>query len=541
MVKPQYSILLSAVAFFSFVLFAVEAQTLVYHLEHEWVDIWINKDGTVDLVYDITIVCDSGTLHWVEVGQPNYDYEIGFAFDENNNQLPVADTRREGDYMIRVDLVDVPAGESIRFNVSTNVGHMVWEDNTNPGNVGMEFTPSWYPVAIDNVRVRIVTPLGVNKDNLRTTKRLWNSTSVVGDRFAVYWESGRKLAPRETFPVGVSFPKEYVDHYEVEPGFLVTYGPWIGVLLVLGVVAAVGAVAFRKQSYLKPVLSVEALGIRRGLTAVEASYLLDLKPNMIVTEILYGLLKKRAVWVTATEPSISLKVLKPYNTESYGGSEEKPLRYYEIDFLRAIREDGTLDEEKLAEAITFLGRSVEEKLRGYCRSDTIAYYNKVVEKAWSQVEEAGTSELASKAFDEQLLWLLLHPKRRLKTETAFSSRVFEPNPMWLWFWFGYQQFHPKPIYKPEIDAARSAQPKPAPAIPGAEFANNIATAVENTSNSVVSSLEKFANAIVPAAPPPKTSHKPAHQGSNCVCACAACACACACVSCACACAGGGAG
>ena len=40
-----------------------------------------------------------------------------------------------------------------------------------------------------------------------------------------------------------------------------------------------------------------------------------------------------------------------------------------------------------------------------------------------------------------------------------------------------------------------------PAIPGAEFANNIATSVENTSSSIVVNLEKFANAIVP--PPPK--------------------------------------
>jgi hypothetical protein len=57
----------------------------------------------------------------------------------------------------------------------------------------------------------------------------------------------------------------------------------------------------------------------------------------------------------------------------------------------------------------------------------------------------------------------------------------------------------------------------------------------------VVSLEKFANAIVPAQPAPKASHEPARHGASCVCACAACACACACVSCACACAGGGVG
>ena len=57
---------------------------------------------------------------------------------------------------------------------------------------------------------------------------------------------------------------------------------------------------------------------------------------------------------------------------------ESSLRYYEIDFLNAIKEDGTLDENKLAKTITFLQKTVEEKLRGYCRRDTIDYYKKIV-------------------------------------------------------------------------------------------------------------------------------------------------------------------
>ena len=72
------------------------AQDPIYHLEHEWVKIWINKDGTIDLIYDIKIACDSGVLHWVEVGQPNEDFTIGEAFDENNNQLSVTDTKSPG-------------------------------------------------------------------------------------------------------------------------------------------------------------------------------------------------------------------------------------------------------------------------------------------------------------------------------------------------------------------------------------------------------------------------------------------------------------
>jgi hypothetical protein len=279
---------------------------------------------------------------------------------------------------------------------------------------------------------------------------------------------------------------------------------------------------------------METLGVKRGLTAVEASYLLDLKPTQIVTEILYSLLQKRAVWTIETKPALKLRILPPYENKT--GSKDNPLRYYEIDFLNALKSDGTLDEEKLAHTIMSLRDTTEQKMQGYSRKDTVDYYRKIVTQAWTQVEQAGTVELASNAYDEQLLWLMLDPNQRTRTETIFQNRPFQPNPLWFWWWYGYSNYNPNPTYKPNIEApAQSAKP---PTIPGAEFANTIATSVEKTSNNIVINVEKFANSIVP--PPPKTSHDPAHPKADCVCACAACACACACVSCACACAGGGA-
>jgi hypothetical protein len=231
---------------------------------------------------------------------------------------------------------------------------------------------------------------------------------------------------------------------------------------------------------------------------------------------------------------MKIRVLPPYQDKV--GNKDNPLRYYEIDFLNALKADGTLDEEKLAHTIMFLRDTIEQKMQGYNRKDTVAYYRKIVTQAWTQVEQAGTVELASNAYDEQLLWLMLDPNQRVKTEAIFKDRPFQPNPLWFWWWYGYTTYNPNPTYKPNIEApTQTAKP---PVIPGAEFANNIATSVEKTSNNIVVNIEKFANSIVP--PPPKASHDPAHPKADCVCACAACACACACVSCACACAGGGA-
>jgi len=514
-----------------------------YYLEHEWAKIWINQNGSIDLFYDISITLDSGSaINFVWLGQPQGDFTIGEAIDQYGHMLQATDDSSGSDYRVRVDLfTPLVAGQTVRFNLTTNVARMIYEDTTNPGNVGMKFIPTWWEEArVLDLRISIVAPLGVTVDKVKTLESApWNNTSTEDSHLSVYWEK-HDLALNEKFAVGVSFPKEFVQSYGTEPTGLVAFFQRYGsALLIFGVVViAVGAVVIvaRKRPYLLPTMSMETLGIKHGLTAVEASHLLDSKPTMIVTETLYSLLQKRAIWVESAYPSVKLRIMPQY--ENKVGPDDAPLRYYEIDFLNALRDDGSLDEEKLAQAVISVRETVEEKMRGYCRRDTIDYYKKIVDKAWAQVDQAGTPELASNAYDEQLLWLFLDPNYKSRTETAFRDRIFEPSPLWWWYWYGYHHYHPHPAYKPNIEAPTEAA-KP-PTIPGADFANNIATAVENTSNNIVINLEKFANAIVPTAAP-KASSKPARHGASCVCVCAACACACACVSCACACAGGGVG
>jgi hypothetical protein len=513
----------------------VQAQANLYRVDHQWAQIFINDDGTIDLTYNLTVTVIQGSLTAFDLGQPNRDFTIGEAVDQYGNQL------RTYSYTPDVASVDfnrpLVEGESIWYTITTNVAGMISNDTTNPGNYGMQFIPQWIEdVPINDVRVQIVLPMGVQVGDVKTTETFYNGTSIVEGRLAVYWERPQ-IAAGERFMVGVSFPARYLPNYTPTEGED-DFSPLLIALVVFVVVAVIFLFIFivakmSKSSYQTPKISMETLGIKRGLTAVEASYLLDMKPPQLVTEILYSLLQKRAVWVEENKPSLKLKVLPPY--ENKVGTKENPLRYYEIDFLNSLKADGTLDEEKLAKTVMFLRDTVEEKMKGYSRKDTIDYYRKIVAQAWAQVEQAGTPELASNAYNEQLLWLMMDPNQRTRTETVFHDRPFQPQPLWFWWWYGYTIYHPHPTYRPNINAP--AQSGPAPAIPGADFANTIATSLEKTSSNIVVNLEKFANSILP--PPPKASHQPARKGSDCVCACAACACACACVSCACACAGGG--
>jgi hypothetical protein len=452
-----------------------------------------------------------------------------------------SDASSGSDYKAQVNLYSpLEAGQTIWFTITTNVAHMIMEDTQNPGNVGMQFKPTWWSEAeVTDLRVSVVLPPNVTTENVKTIVD-WNNTSMESGQLVIFWER-QNLPPDQQYTFGLSFPKEYVQTYDTQPSgilvFFSNYGFWLAIgTFFVGLVVIIIVVA-SKSPYSTPSISMETLGVRRGLTAVEASYLLDLTPPKIVTEILYSLLQKRAIWVESTTPSLKLKIMKPF--EGKTGTRETPLRYYEIDFLNAVKEDGMLDEEKLAHTIMSLRDNLEEKMRGYCRRDTIAYYESIVKKAWEQVEQAGTPGLASNAYNEQLLWLMLDPEYQSRTQTAFRDRVFEPSPMWLWFWYGYQHYYPHPTYKPNVETpTQGGQP---PVIPGSDFANNVTAALTNTSNNIVANLEKFANSILPMPAGGRASHEPAHSDATCVCACAACACACACVSCACACAGGGVG
>ena len=119
----------------------VSGQNIVYSIDHQWAQLFINPDGTIDLTYNITLTVTQGTIHSFDVGQPNRDFTIGQAVDQYGNQL------NKYSYTPDVASVDfkqpLNAGDSIWYTITTNVAGMFSNDTTNPGNYGMQFAPQW--------------------------------------------------------------------------------------------------------------------------------------------------------------------------------------------------------------------------------------------------------------------------------------------------------------------------------------------------------------------------------------------------------------
>jgi len=502
---------------------------VTYNVDKEWAHIWIDTDGSIGLQYNITVTYLSGSPQGiVTVGMPKGGFQIQYARDLSEVPLQWNDVSRGSDYKVDVYLKD-PTGRIVLnkqyiFLVYAIVPGMVSPDSTNPGNVGMLFIPSTFvdppPVGpIGNLRVAIVLPQGVQKGEIKTTEIFYDNLLTEDSSYVVYWERSNWPATQQ-FRVGTSFPEKYV-----------TLGPsiWLYVAIAAVVLAAIALIVIillrrRKATYEKPRVAVEALGAVRGLTAVEAAMVLGLKPIRVLTMILFGLLLKRRIQVVAMEPIVKVKELEP-------GQDQPPpnLRYYEIDYLKSVEPEGTLNELGLARTYLSLRDNVDRRLRGYSRVDTVNYYRSVVAKAWDQVTQAGTPELKGDAIEENIEWLLADSEFDKRFGAFPPDVIILPRPGWWWYW-----------YWPRLPPAGGPVPtttgevKP---IPIQEFANNVVKGLEQASNNIVRDVQAFTNRLVA---PQQAEARSVRGASHCVCACAACACACACVGCACACAGGGA-
>jgi len=143
---------------------SVSAQNRVYNFDHEWAQIFINQDGTIELTYNVTLTLSSGdNINFVWLGQPKGDFEVGQAVDQYGHQLGAYEDNDRSTYRVRVNLYQpLTAGNSIWFIVTTNVAGMIYNDTQNQGNYGLQFAPQWMQeVTVSDVRVQIVLPPNV--------------------------------------------------------------------------------------------------------------------------------------------------------------------------------------------------------------------------------------------------------------------------------------------------------------------------------------------------------------------------------------------
>ncbi len=542
------------------------AQDYSFSLDGEVVEVWINQDGSVRIEYWFTFTCDSNALpiDVVDVGLPNGNYSISTISAEVDGR-PVsridADYQGQGNYGVAVwlGIASILPGQSGTVHVVIpRVERMVYEASNDANYASVQFSPTWFGSQYVHGRTAMTVmfhlPPGVQPDEPR-----WHSSPAgwPDSPEASLDEEGRVLyrwynptaAPDRQYMFGASFPRRYVDASAIQrpPSPLVAAFAFlttaisgcasvvcnpVTIFFIIFIGLAVWGNVIqrqRKMQYLPPQLKVEGVGIKRGLTAVEAAILLETPLNKVLTMILFGLLKKGAVTVLSESP-LRLQVNEPRPAD---------LHPYENGFLDAVsKKDGQLVEGRLRDVVVQLVKTVNGKMKGFSRRESVAYYKDIVRRAWQQVTTGETPEVRSERFDKGLEWMMLDENFEQQTQT-----LFQRGPVYVPPWWVYYRPWSRPATVsagPGIAAPTPSMPGqvPLPTLPGSEFAAKIVRGVEGTASGIVRNLTGFTGQVTEVTNPlPKTSTSSGRfrsGGSGC-----ACACACACAGCACACAGGG--
>jgi hypothetical protein len=540
---------------------SVAAQSYSFNVVQETVQVYWNNDGTMALDYTFTFSNDPDghVIDYVDVAMPNSNFDMSTAAaDANGHSLEVSQSDYQGSgsgFSVVMGSDAIQPGQIGSVHVSVGSISGVLYPSTESGKTTTyasgEFAPAYFETAhgSNNLTVVFHLPVGVQPaesiyypatggwpcdvnpqtdlDGQSRVQFTWTCPSA--DGFTQY-----------TF--GMSFPKTYVpaDVIVVAPAFdlsgfiggvvnnsggLCCVGFFVLMFIVMPILGTINQ-RKRKLDYLPPKIQIEGHGIKRGLTAVEAGILMEQPLDKVMTMILFGLVKKNAATVITKDP-LKLQAVNPPPADMHD---------YETDFLAAFTDDTPANQRKgLQEMTVKLVNSVSEKMKGFSRKETVVYYQDIMERAWQQIEAAGTPEVKSQMYDESLEWTMLDKNYDERTRRVFTGPIFLP------IWWGR--------YDPGFGSAASAGTKsmasmPASSggrssasIPGAAMAASVVTGVQGFSSHVIGDVKTFTSGVTNRTNPVPVAKSGGWSGGGG--GGGHCACACACAGCACACAGGG--
>jgi hypothetical protein len=552
----------------------VQAQSYSFQVPTEFVLVTINPDGTITLDYTITFQNDTGALaiDAVDIGVPTTDYSIRniSAAIDGKAITRIEDSPYVNGIALYLQGNEIPAGGTGTVSIHIpNVGNVLYEATATESEpyASLEFSPNWFDSSFchgsTQLQVTYLFPSGITDQEPRyfPPSSNWNGpqepekgfTADTNILFYTWVSDSANAYTQYTF--GASFPMRLVDSNAIVTGAYVpppdntatdtgggitfNTGNLCGWVFCLGLIGFFGVIIYsatvgakkRKLQYLPPKISIEGHGIKRGLTAVEAGILMEQPMDKILTMTLFALLKKEAAEVTVKEP-LTIKAASPLPADLYG---------YETDFLTAFQEVDTEKRKKLLQVMMVnLIRGVGEKMKGFSKKETVAFYEDIMRRAWEQVEAAATPEVKGQVYQEVIDWTMLDKNYDDRTRQTFSSPVFIPTPTW---WWRYDPTFARTSTIGTSTAGSSSMPSlgggrnvSLPSLPGSAFAASVVNGVQNFSSNVLGNVAGFTSGITNVTnpvPPPSTYRSSGGGGGH------SCACACACAGCACACAGGG--
>jgi len=543
----------------------VQGQGYIYEVTRYEVNFFANSDGTASIEYYIDFKNSSSgpAIEFVDIGLPNKNFDLA-SVSADVNGVPVTVVKGDPEYVpigvtAELGAQSIPPGQSAQFHLFVPVQQDMFFvsrlTDMSEDYASFNFSPNNFGSGVQGNTEYIVTlflPPGLGTEEPRYyTPQDWpgadepESGYTADDRVYYFWQSTDARVDR-TYVFGASFPSRLlpteVIQEEPKASLNIDEDAIIGFCCFAGFIGFFGLIVYsaiwgdkkRKLKYLPPKISIEGYGIKRGLTAVEAAILMEQPLDKVLTMLLFGVLKKDAAEVKSRDPlEMTIPDVLP-----------EGLHEYEIGFLNAFKiKEKAARRKALQEMVVKLVKSVQEKMKGFNRKETITFYEEINRRAWLQVEEAKTPDVQSQVLDEGLDWMMLDRQYESRSKDVFTRPVFVPT----WWWRYDPTFRPASTSFPTTGSGGLSVPtvsgsRPSislPTLPGADFAASVVTGVQTFSSNIIGNVTDFTNGVTRVTNPVPVSSSSGYRGGGRSSGGRSCACACACAGCACACAGGG--
>ncbi|MBN1259292.1 MAG: hypothetical protein JXB35_01300 [Anaerolineae bacterium] len=393
------------------------AQTYYFRVPELRMQVYVQPDASVRIVYDITFENLGSPIDIVDIGAPHEDYAIS-TMRASIDGVGLSDIRKSEyiDVGVEVHLHDqaIPYGETGTLHFEFTMPDMVYQDTTRKEYASLQITPTWFDgqsvAGSTDLMLAVHMPEGVNADDVLYQKEPFTQKAIYEGRAVAVWNWPDASATR-AYLVGVSFPKTGMDRViEMTTWQLIL--KWLDdnpeARLFLGLITAVlFSIAFfrftggtgcsvyvfllaglvlllvlspalqifsiplmillviinevslkkRRKTYLPPVAEVEGGGIKRGLTAPEAAVLLEMPFNKVLTLVIFGLLAKDIVRQVEAEP-LKVKLNDAYRTRNNSTLDNAKKR---LAFRRSVAQQKKTVVHSYEEPFLFLLERDEDK------------------------------------------------------------------------------------------------------------------------------------------------------------------------------------
>jgi hypothetical protein len=339
----------------------VAAQSYSFAVPDLRMQVYVQPDASVKIVYDITFNNYGSPIDIVDIGVPHSNYSIS-NMSASINGVNLRDIRKS-EYVnpgveVHLGSQAIARGSSGTLHFEFSMPDLVFQDTTNKDLASLQITPTWFDSDLvrgtSYIQIAIHMLEGIQPDEVLYQDVPFTDKALYQGRTVAVWQL--EGTATKAYRVGVSFPQRGMTRVikltliqltnkwlEDNPttrlilgavgmimfavlffrfsggtGFSVfaILGGGILVLLfispIMALIAPVIAAPLvvlnesslkkKRKTYLPAIAQVEGGGIKRGLTAPEAGVLIEMPLNKVLTLVLFGLLEKGIIEVTKDEP-----------------------------------------------------------------------------------------------------------------------------------------------------------------------------------------------------------------------------------------------